>query len=48
MTAHPLSTLAKQILNDEKLLRKFSDRIYQLLQEEIRNQHDRTPNWRRF
>ncbi len=42
------STLVKQILEDEKLLRKFSDRIYQLLQEEIRNQHDRTPNWRRF
>jgi hypothetical protein len=37
-----LSKLAEQILDDAILLRKLSDRVYQLMCDEIRNQCDRT------
>jgi hypothetical protein len=45
---HPFTKIAEQVLKDERLLRKLTDRIYQLLQEEIRNQRDRTSDWRSF
>lgn len=33
--------LAKQILNDPILLRKLSDRVYELMLEDWRNRRDR-------
>lgn len=44
----PLSQLADKVLQDPILLRKLCDRIYNLMTEELRNQRDRTLNYRRF
>lgn len=42
-----ITKLAEQILRDPILLRKLSDRIYELMAEDIRNQRDRLGNWKR-
>jgi len=42
-----LAVQAERILNDPILLRKLGDRVYKLLQEDIRNQCDRTGHYRR-
>jgi hypothetical protein len=42
-----LSTLADKVLNDPILLRKLGDRIYEIMQEDIRNQRDRTGYFKR-
>ncbi|MDX2241484.1 MAG: hypothetical protein NW224_12435 [Leptolyngbyaceae cyanobacterium bins.302] len=39
--------LATQILDNPILLRKLSDRVYRLMEEEIRNQRDRVGKWRK-
>jgi len=41
-----LSLIAEKVLQDPILLRKLTDRIYQLMTEELRNQRDRG-NYRR-
>lgn len=43
-----VSQLAEQVLNDAILLFRLSDRVYELMQEEIRNQRDRLGNGRRI
>ena len=43
-----VSQLAEQVLSDVLLLRRLSDRIYELMQEEIRNQRDRLGGGRRI
>jgi hypothetical protein len=43
-----MSKLAEQILNNPTLLWQLSDRVYQLMAEELRNQSDRLGNGRRF
>lgn len=40
-----LSTLADQVLQDPLLLSKLGDRIYQLLQEDLRYQQERSRNY---
>lgn len=42
-----VSQLAKQLLNDEFLLRRLTDRVYELMQEEMQNQCDRWGGWKR-
>ncbi|NEQ32275.1 MAG: hypothetical protein F6K04_14950 [Leptolyngbya sp. SIO4C5] len=42
-----LSKLAETILQDPILLRKLGDRIFELMQEDIRNQRDRAGYSRR-
>lgn len=42
-----LSQIAEQILNDAVLLRRLSDRVYELLKEETENQRDRLGRGRR-
>ena len=42
-----VSQLARQILDDAILLRRLSDRVYELMREEVRNQRDRLGEWRR-
>lgn len=42
-----VSQLAEQILNDPVLLYRLSDRVYQLMAEELRNQRDRLGGGRR-
>ncbi|BAY81531.1 hypothetical protein NIES267_10080 [Calothrix parasitica NIES-267] len=36
-----------KILSDDILLQKLSDKVYKLMLEEIQNQRDRNPNYRR-
>jgi len=36
-----LSQAAQQVLQDPILLRQLCDRVYELLQEDVRNQRDR-------
>ncbi|MEL6814015.1 MAG: hypothetical protein AAFP03_04275 [Cyanobacteria bacterium J06598_3] len=43
-----ISKLASKIVKDPILLRKLGDRIYQLLQEDARNQSERNGHSRRF
>ncbi|NJL20942.1 MAG: hypothetical protein HC895_09185 [Leptolyngbyaceae cyanobacterium SM1_3_5] len=43
-----LNKLAEQLLNDPILLRQLSDRVYQLMAEELRNQRDRSGYGRRI
>jgi hypothetical protein len=42
------SKLAEQVLQDPILLRKLSDRVYELMVEEIRNHRDRIGYTRRL
>ena len=36
-----MNKLSEKILNDPVLLRQLSDRVYELMREELRNQRDR-------
>lgn len=45
-TAALLDKLAEKILHDPLLLRKLSDRVYDLMQEEIRLQREWHRNYR--
>ncbi|MGD1712703.1 hypothetical protein [Dapis sp. BLCC M172] len=40
--------LIEKIINDPILLRKLCDRVYQLMQEDIRNQQERICNHQRI
>ncbi|WP_168186696.1 hypothetical protein [Hydrocoleum sp. CS-953] len=40
--------LIEKIINDPILLRKLCDRVYQLMQEDIRNQQERICNYQRI
>ncbi|MGD1702760.1 hypothetical protein [Dapis sp. BLCC M229] len=40
--------LIEKIINDPILLRKLCDRIYKLMEEDIRNQQERICNYRRI
>lgn len=42
------SKLIERMQNDPILLRKLCDRVYELMKEEVRNQRDRTCNYRRI
>lgn len=42
-----IDRIAKQILDDPILLRKLSDRVYELMLEDWRNQRDRSSYPRR-
>ncbi len=39
--------LIEKITNDPILLRKICDKVYELMKEDLRNQRDRTCNYRR-
>lgn len=41
------SSLAAKILQDHKLLQKLTDKVYELMLEDIRNQRERSGNYRR-
>lgn len=43
-----INKIAEQILNDPILLQQLSDRVYQLMSEELQNQRDRSGYGRRF
>ncbi|MGC9505889.1 hypothetical protein [Baaleninema sp.] len=43
--SQPETRAIEQILEDPILLRKLSDRVYELLAEELRNQRDRQPQY---
>lgn len=43
-----LSEIADKILKDQILLQKLTDRIYQLMTEDVRNQLERNHYYRRF
>lgn len=42
-----ITKLAEQVLNEPILLRQLSDRVYELMAEDIRNQRDRLGIWQR-
>lgn len=42
-----ISKLAEQVLKNPISLRKLCDRVYQLMQEDLRNQRDRAGNSRK-
>ncbi len=42
-----LAQVAQKVLDDPVLLRKLSDRVYELMQEELLNQQERQGTWRR-
>lgn len=42
-----LTQLCETLLQDPISLQKVSDRVYELLQEDVRNQRDRSGNCRR-
>lgn len=42
--AKDIDRLAEKVLKSPRLLRRLSDRVYELLQEDIRNQRDRARN----
>ena len=42
-----LAKIAEKVLNDPVLLRKISDRIYELMQEETYNHRERTGDFKR-
>ncbi|MEQ8462696.1 hypothetical protein [Coleofasciculus sp. E2-BRE-01] len=43
-----LLKLAAKVSQDPLLLRKLSDRVYQLMQEDLRKQRERYKNYRRL
>ncbi|WP_375502513.1 hypothetical protein [uncultured Nostoc sp.] len=43
-----ISELASQILRDPQLLRQFSQRVYQLMQSDMRNQRETVKNYTRL
>jgi len=43
-----LLKLAAKVSQDPLLLRKVSDRVYQLMQEDLRKQRERYKNYRRL
>ncbi|MBD1867180.1 hypothetical protein H6F95_07655 [Cyanobacteria bacterium FACHB-471] len=43
-----VSKLAKQVLRDPVLLQKLSDRVYEIMLQDLRNQRDRCPFSRRL
>ncbi|HBL62604.1 MAG TPA: hypothetical protein DDZ80_30750, partial [Cyanobacteria bacterium UBA8803] len=47
-TTNNLLKLAAKVLKDPLLMRKLSDRVYHLMQEDLRNQRERTRNSRGF
>ncbi|MEO1185613.1 MAG: hypothetical protein AAFX46_13440, partial [Cyanobacteria bacterium J06636_27] len=48
MTKKPqINQKIQKILSDDILLQKLSDKVYKLMLEEIQNERDRNPNYRR-
>ncbi len=48
MTEKPqINQIAQKVLSDDILLQKLSDKVYKLMLEEIQNERDRNPNYRR-
>ncbi len=47
MKDKPESSLSAKILQDHKLLQKLTDKVYELMLEDIRVQQERLGNYRR-
>jgi hypothetical protein len=43
-----MKNIAEKVLQDQILLRKLCDRIYELMNEELRNQQERKSNYWRY
>lgn len=43
-----VANIAEEVLKDPILLRKICNRIYELMNEELRNQQERTANYGRY
>jgi len=42
-----LNQIAEKVLSSDILLQKLSEKVYKLMLEEIQNERDRNPNYRR-
>ena len=48
MTKKPqMNQIFEKVLSDDILLQKLSEKVYKLMLEEIQNERDRNPNYRR-
>ena len=48
MTEKPqINQIAQKVLSNDILLQKLSNKVYRLMLEEIQNESDRNPNYRR-
>ena len=48
MTKKPqINQIVEKVLSDDILLQKLSEKVYKLMLEEIQNERDRNPNYRR-
>ena len=43
----PINRKVQKILSNDILMQKLSEKVYKLMLEEIQNERDRNPNYRR-